>query len=51
MVTVLCIEDEVEIRNLLVEELSEAGYKTLEASNGAEGLEMILSKWPDIVIS
>ncbi|MBX4863468.1 response regulator [Rhizobium sophorae] len=51
MVTVLCIEDEVEIRNLLVEELSEAGYKTLEASNGAEGLEVILSKWPDIVIS
>ncbi|MCW1412498.1 response regulator [Rhizobium sp. 1AS11] len=51
MVTVLCVEDEVEIRNLLVEELNEAGYKTLEASNGAEGLEMILSKWPDIVIS
>ncbi|ABC91438.1 putative two-component response regulator protein [Rhizobium etli CFN 42] len=51
MVTVLCIEDEVEIRNLLVEELSDAGYRTFEASNGAEGLEMILSKWPDIVIS
>lgn len=50
MITILCIEDEVEIRKFIVEELAEAGFATLEASNGREGLEMIVSKWPDIVI-
>lgn len=50
MITVLCIDDEVDIRELIVEELSEAGFATLEAANGREGLEIILSKWPDIVI-
>lgn len=49
-ITILCIEDETEIRTLLVEELMDAGFKTLQASNGREGLEMILAKWPDIVI-
>lgn len=50
MTTVLCIDDETDIRQLLVEELQDAGLRTLEASNGAEGLEKILSSWPDIVI-
>lgn len=49
-ITILCIEDETEIRTLVVEELEDAGFKTLQASNGREGLEMILAKWPDIVI-
>lgn len=50
MVTVLCVDDEADIRQLLVEELEEAGFQTLEAANGQEGLEMIVSKWPDLVI-
>jgi DNA-binding response OmpR family regulator len=50
MISILCIEDEVEIRKLLVEELDDAGFKTLEAANGREGLDMMLAKWPDIVI-
>lgn len=50
MITVLCIDDETDIRNLIVEELQDAGLRTLEASNGAEGLEKILKTWPDIVI-
>jgi DNA-binding response OmpR family regulator len=50
MITVLCIDDEVDIRELIVEELPEAGFATLEAANGREGLEILLSKWPDIVI-
>lgn len=33
-----------------MEELEDAGFKALQASNGREGLEMILTKWPDIVI-
>lgn len=50
MVTILCIDDEVDIRKLIVEELEDAGFNTLEAANGREGLEVITTKWPDIVI-
>jgi DNA-binding response OmpR family regulator len=50
MVTILCIEDEHDFRKLLVEELQDAGFQTLEAVNGKEGLETILSTWPDLVI-
>lgn len=50
MTTILCIDDETDIRELLVEELEEAGFKTLQAANGREGLDVILTKWPDIVI-
>src|SRR5689334_976631 len=51
MTTVLCIDDEAEITALIVEESAETGSTTLEASNGREGLELLISKWPDIVIS
>jgi len=50
MIKVLCIDDEADIRQLLVEELSEAGLTTIEAENGQEGLRKIISEWPDIVI-
>lgn len=50
MTSILCIDDEAAIRSLIVEELEEAGFKTFEASNGREGLEVILAKWPDIII-
>lgn len=50
MITILCVDDEADIRKLIVEELAEAGFATLEASNGREGLEAIVANWPDIVI-
>ncbi|MGO4569554.1 response regulator transcription factor [Rhizobium sp. 2YAF20] len=50
MITVLCIDDEADIRKLIVEEFTDAGFGTIEASNGRDGLEMMLAKWPDIVI-
>lgn len=50
MITILCVEDEDDIRNLLVEEISEAGFATLEATNGKQALELIIRKWPDIVV-
>jgi DNA-binding response OmpR family regulator len=50
MITVLCIDDEKDIRDLLVEELQEAGLQTIDAANGREGLEKILTCWPDIVL-
>lgn len=50
MITILCIDDEEDIRKLIVEELSDAGFTTLEAANGREGLDALLAKWPDIVL-
>jgi len=47
----LCVEDEKPVRDLIVEELNDAGLRTLEAENGRHGLEMILKHRPDIVIS
>lgn len=49
-INILCIEDQDEIRTLLTEELGDAGFQTLQARNGSEGLEIILEKWPDIII-
>jgi len=51
MISVLCVEDEKAVRDLIVEELADAGLRTLEAEDGRQGLEMILKHRPDIVIS
>ena len=51
MNTVLCIEDERDLRELIVEELEDADYNVLEATDGQKGLEVILSEKPDIVVS
>jgi EAL domain-containing protein (putative c-di-GMP-specific phosphodiesterase class I)/PleD family two-component response regulator len=48
--TILCAEDEPELRRDLVEELREAGYEVLEASNGEEALMAILTLRPDLVL-
>jgi DNA-binding response OmpR family regulator len=50
LISILCIEDEDEVRSLLAEELSEAGFAVYEAENGRKGLELLIAKWPDIVI-
>lgn len=50
MPTVLCIEDEIAIRQDIVEELEDAGYQTLQAGDGIEGLETICKKKPDLVL-
>lgn len=50
MIKVLCIDDEADIRSLLIEELHDAGFETIEAANGREGLDKLLTTWPDIVI-
>ena len=48
--TILCIDDETLLREDIVEELEDEGYKVLEASDGHEGLKQILSHRPDLVI-
>ena len=48
--TILCIEDETLLREDIVEELEDEGYKVFQASDGHEGLKQILSHRPDLVI-
>lgn len=47
---ILCIEDEEDIRFMLVEELEDEGYEVLEAENGEIGLAMIRSNCPDLIL-
>lgn len=51
MSRILCIEDETEIREFLVETLAEAGYDIASAGNGHEGLALMSSYAPDLVVS
>ncbi|MGB9779992.1 response regulator transcription factor [Caldanaerobacter sp.] len=48
--TVLIIEDEVHILELLRYNLEAAGYKVMASENGKEGLEKALDEKPDLVI-
>ncbi len=48
--TILCIDDEALLREDIVEELQDEGYRVLQASNGEEGLKQILQHHPDLVI-
>lgn len=50
MTKILCIEDEPDLRSVIVEELQDQGFETLEAANGREGLNAITSQKPDLVI-
>ncbi len=50
MATILCIDDESDLRNDVIEELQDSGYETLEAVNGKDGLEIILRDQPDLVL-
>ena len=50
MQTVLCIEDETEIRETIAEELVDAGYKVIQATNGKEGLDCLFQHGPDLVL-
>lgn len=51
MALIVCIEDEVTLREDIAEELVEDGHEVLEADDGAAGIELILSRRPDLVIS
>jgi DNA-binding NtrC family response regulator len=48
--TVLIVDDEALNRDLLEQELQEAGYRTLSASSGAEALEAAARSRPDLVL-
>jgi signal transduction histidine kinase len=51
MKTILVVEDEMDIRMSLQEMLENEGYNVLSAANGKEGLELSISKEPDLILS
>ena len=51
MAKVIVIEDEEELRQLIVDELEDAGHETIEAGDGVDGLEAIMAENPDVIIS
>jgi len=48
---VLVIDDEVQIRRVIELKLKNRGYQVLMANNGEEGLEIIKTQQPDVVIT
>lgn len=49
--TVLYVEDEAPLRGLVTYWLEDAGYRVLLAADGAEGLALVRSERPDLVIT
>jgi len=48
---ILCIEDQADIRDDIVEELEDAGYEVFQAADGQAGLEAVIEHKPDLVLS
>jgi two-component system response regulator VicR len=48
--TVLVIEDEVDIREAMVDYLAQSDYNVLEASDGITGLKIALDEHPDLIL-
>jgi len=47
---ILVVEDDAEVRRVIVECLSLIGYRVTEASNGREGLEALAATRPDLIV-
>jgi len=50
MAKLLFVEDNLDIRRLLVKRLKRRGYDLVEANNGEEGLAMARSEAPDLIL-
>ena len=48
--TILVVDDEAELRNVLVMRLSNSGYETIEAGNGKDAINIAKEKKPDLII-
>jgi DNA-binding response OmpR family regulator len=49
MPCVLVVDDEVTVRELIVDVLEDEGFSTLQAVDGAEALELLASYKPDLI--
>ncbi len=50
MTKILVVDDEVDIVNLLVDDLTDDGFEVISAHDGAEALEKIYKEQPDVVL-
>jgi CheY-like chemotaxis protein len=50
MPQILVVEDDDAIRGLVSDVLRDDGYQVYEASNGAEGLEQVTRRTPDLIV-
>lgn len=50
MARILCIEDEIDLREDLADELREAGHQVFEAADGREGLHLAVKHRPDLIL-
>lgn len=48
--SVLVVDDDANIRKMIVAALRREGYRFLEASNGREALDLMRSEHPDVVV-
>ncbi len=51
MTTVLVVDDEASIRDLVAVMLSDEGYHVVSAQNGQEALRLVAEKQPDLVLT
>lgn len=47
---ILIVEDEVDIREAMVDALTNAGFQTISAKDGSEGLQTALAEQPDLIL-
>ena len=48
--TILVVEDETALRNVLVDKLSQEGFTVMGAVNGEEGLKIATAKHPSLIL-
>lgn len=51
MIRVLCVEDETELRDTLLEVLEEEGYEVMSAANGSEAIQLMAAFRPDVIVT
>lgn len=50
MTKILVVEDDQDIRDLLVDSLADLGYDVVEAADGGTGFQCALAEHPDIIL-
>lgn len=51
MAKIVVVEDEADLREILVDELEDMGHEIAEAIDGEEGLDIILRQNPDLILA
>jgi CheY-like chemotaxis protein len=51
MAKIVVVEDEADLREILVAELEDMGHTIAEAADGDQGLKMILAVKPDLILA